>query len=113
MDASIVGRAKEKGLLSWGCVNPRDFSEDKHRKVDDRPFGGGPGMLMMPEPLAQAIKSVKKKGSKVIFQNKDDLELFYELTKLDETTSTLDALTGGMFGKRAWKWNEQNEAAPK
>lgn len=67
MDASIVGRAKEKGLLSWGCVNPRDFSEDKHRKVDDRPFGGGPGMLMMPEPLAQAIKSVKKKGSKVIF----------------------------------------------
>ncbi len=67
MDASIVGRAVEKGLLSWGCVNPRDFSKDKHRKVDDRPFGGGPGMLMMPEPLAQAVKSVKKKGSKVIF----------------------------------------------
>lgn len=67
MDASIMGRAKEKGLLEWGCVNPRDFSEDKHRKVDDRPFGGGPGMVLMAEPLAKAVKSVKKKGSKVIF----------------------------------------------
>jgi len=67
MDASILGRAKEKGLLEWGSVNPRDFSEDKHHKVDDRPFGGGPGMVMMVEPLEKAVKSVKKKGSKVIF----------------------------------------------
>ena len=67
MDASIMARAQEKGLLSWGCVNPRDFSEDKHRKVDDRPFGGGPGMLMMVEPLAKAIKSVKTNGARVIF----------------------------------------------
>lgn len=67
MDASILGRAQEKGLLSWGFTNPRDFSEDKHRKVDDRPFGGGPGMVMMAEPLALAVKSVKKKGAKVIF----------------------------------------------
>ena len=50
-----------------GCVNPRDFSEDKHHKVDDRPFGGGPGMVMMVEPLEKAVKSVKKKGSKTIF----------------------------------------------
>jgi tRNA (guanine37-N1)-methyltransferase len=67
MDASILGRAKEKGLLEWGCVNPRDFSEDKHRKVDDRPFGGGPGMVLMAEPLEKAITNVKKKGTKVIF----------------------------------------------
>jgi len=66
MDASILGRAQEKGLLEWGCVNPRDFSEDKHRKVDDRPFGGGPGMVMMVEPLEKAVESIKKKGSKVI-----------------------------------------------
>ena len=66
MDASILGRAQEKGLLEWGCVNPRDFSEDKHHKVDDRPFGGGPGMVMMVEPLEKAVESVKKKGSKVI-----------------------------------------------
>ena len=67
MDASIMGRAKEKGLLSWGCVNPRDFSEDKHRKVDDRPFGGGPGMVLMAEPLAKAVESLKKKGTTTIF----------------------------------------------
>jgi tRNA (guanine37-N1)-methyltransferase len=67
MDASILGRAKEKGLVDWGCVNPRDFSEDKHRKVDDRPFGGGPGMVMMVEPLEKAVKSVKKRNSKTIF----------------------------------------------
>lgn len=66
MDASMMARAQEKGLLDWGCVNPRDFAEDKHRKVDDRPFGGGPGMLMMAEPLEKAIKSVKKKKSKTI-----------------------------------------------
>lgn len=67
MDASMMARAKDKGLLEWACVNPRDFAADKHHKVDDRPFGGGPGMLMMAEPLGKAIKSVKKNGSKVIF----------------------------------------------
>jgi tRNA (guanine37-N1)-methyltransferase len=66
MDASMMARAQEKGLLEWGCVNPRDFSTDKHRKVDDRPFGGGPGMLMMAEPLEKAIASVRKKGSRVV-----------------------------------------------
>jgi len=66
MDASMMARAKDKGLLEWACVNPRDFTTDKHHKVDDRPFGGGPGMLMMAEPLEKAIKSVKTKKSKVI-----------------------------------------------
>jgi tRNA (guanine37-N1)-methyltransferase len=69
MGASIMARAAEKGALSWGCVNPRDFSEDKHRKVDDRPFGGGPGMVMMVEPLSKAIKAVKKKGARVILMS--------------------------------------------
>lgn len=66
MDASMMARAQEKGLVSWGCVNPRDFTEDKHHKVDDRPFGGGPGMLMMAEPLDKAIKSIKTKNSKIV-----------------------------------------------
>src|SRR3989338_3744281 len=67
MDASMMLRAREKGLLTWGCVNPRDFSEDKHRKVDDRPFGGGPGMVMAAEPLAKAVESVRKEDTKVVF----------------------------------------------
>lgn len=67
MDESIMARAQEKGLVSWGCVNPRDYASDKHKKVDDRPFGGGPGMLMMAEPMSKAIESVKKKGTTVVF----------------------------------------------
>lgn len=67
MGTSIVGRAVERGLLEWGCVNPREFTEDKHRKVDDRPFGGGAGMVMMAQPLADAVKSVKKRNSHVVF----------------------------------------------
>lgn len=69
MGASIMARAAEKGALSWGCVNPRDFSVDKHRKVDDRPFGGGPGMVMMVEPLSKAVKAVKTKGARVILMS--------------------------------------------
>jgi tRNA (guanine37-N1)-methyltransferase len=69
MNASILGRAQEKGLLSWGCVSPRDFSQDKHRKVDDRPFGGGPGMVMMAGPIADAVDRVKSKASRVIFMS--------------------------------------------
>lgn len=84
MDASILGRARDKGLVDWGCVNPRDFSEDKHRKVDDRPFGGGPGMVMMVEPLEKAIASVKKEGSKVIFLSPQGVPLNDK--KVDELT---------------------------
>ncbi len=62
-----VGRARKRGLVEVGFVNPRDFSRDKHRKVDDRPYGGGPGMLMLAEPLAAAVKSVRKKSSRVVF----------------------------------------------
>ena len=69
LGASVVGRAVQRGLLDWGCVNPRDFTKDKHRKVDDRPYGGGPGMVMMAEPLADAVKSVRKRGSRVVFMS--------------------------------------------
>lgn len=69
MGASIVGRARTNGLVEVGVVNPRDFSTDKHRKVDDRPFGGGAGMVLQPGPMAAAIKSVKKRGSRVVFMS--------------------------------------------
>lgn len=55
----VVGRAFQKDFATLQCVNPRDFATDKHRTVDDRPFGGGPGMLMRPEPLVAAIQSLK------------------------------------------------------
>lgn len=64
---SIIGRAVEKELVRLNCINIRDFSEDKHKRVDDYPFGGGPGMVMKPEPIAKAIESVKESESKVIY----------------------------------------------
>jgi len=56
---SIIGKALEKGHLTVTWRNIRDYTKDKHHQVDDRPFGGGSGMLMKPEPLAAAIDSVK------------------------------------------------------
>ncbi len=58
-DFGVVGRAVDRGLLSLDVQNPRDFTEDVHRTVDDRPYGGGPGMVMKFEPLARAIDSAQ------------------------------------------------------
>lgn len=56
--SSILGRAGEKGLLYINLINIRDYSSDKHSKADDTPFGGGPGMVMMAQPLFDAIRSL-------------------------------------------------------
>jgi len=66
-DESILKRARESGLIDIHHVNIRDFAEDTHRRVDDRPFGGGPGMVLMPGPTLAAIRSVKKPMSRVIY----------------------------------------------
>ena len=58
-DFGVVGRAVRNGLISLDCWNPRDFTHDKHRTVDDRPYGGGPGMLMKMQPLQDAIHEAK------------------------------------------------------
>ena len=59
LEVGILGRAQKKGLLQLNYFNPRDFTLDKHRTVDDRPYGGGPGMVMKIEPLQAAIKAAK------------------------------------------------------
>ncbi|MFT5426929.1 MAG: tRNA (guanine37-N1)-methyltransferase [Gammaproteobacteria bacterium] len=58
----ITGRAAERGLLKVNTWNPRDYASDNHRTVDDRPFGGGPGMVMMAAPLCAAIKEARSVG---------------------------------------------------
>jgi tRNA (guanine37-N1)-methyltransferase len=65
-EVSIIKRAIEKGILDIRQIDIRNFAEGKHRRVDDRPFGGGPGMVLMPKPVCDAIRSVKKEGSHVI-----------------------------------------------
>ena len=64
---SIIGRAVDKKILEINVVDIREFSKDRHKKCDDYPFGGGAGMLMTIQPLYDAIKSVKREKSKLIF----------------------------------------------
>ena len=66
---SIIGRAQEKELIDINLVNIRDFSNDKHKKVDDTPYGGGAGMVMMPDVVDRAYQSVKTEKAKVIYMS--------------------------------------------
>ncbi len=59
-ETSILKRAQKKKLIKIKFYNPRDYTTDKHHKVDDKPFGGGPGMVFKIEPLAKTISSIKK-----------------------------------------------------
>ena len=69
LNSSIIGRAKEKNLIEINLINIRDFSKDKHKKVDDTPYGGGAGMVMMPDVVYDAYKSVEDKNAKVIYMS--------------------------------------------
>ncbi len=60
-DQGVLSKAFSSGLVNLEFINPRDFTQDNHRTVDDRPFGGGPGMVMLAEPLARSIESAKEK----------------------------------------------------
>jgi tRNA (guanine37-N1)-methyltransferase len=70
LNYGVIGRALERDLINVTCWNPRDFTHDKYRTVDDRPYGGGPGMLMKVQPLQDAIikaKATLKQETKVIY----------------------------------------------
>lgn len=70
MGESIIGRAQKNGLVEINAVNIRDYSKDKHRKVDDYPFGGGNGMVMMCQPVIDAYKAITEgmeKKPKVLY----------------------------------------------
>ena len=66
LDESIVKRARDKGLVDLKIHNLRDWTHDRHKTVDDRPFGGGPGMLMKPEPLFEAVEGLRREKTRVI-----------------------------------------------
>ena len=69
LDQSIIGRAKEKNLIEINLINIRDFSKDKHKKVDDTPYGGGAGMVMKADVVYDAFKSLDSKNAKVIYMS--------------------------------------------
>lgn len=67
LDESIMMQARKKGLLDIHLVDMRDFSDNKWRRVDDRTYGGGPGMVLMPHPVTAAVRSVKTERSRVVY----------------------------------------------
>ncbi|MFZ5655025.1 MAG: tRNA (guanosine(37)-N1)-methyltransferase TrmD [Pseudomonadota bacterium] len=69
VDYGVTGRAVRAGVVEIACFNPRDYAPDRHRTVDDRPYGGGPGMVMTPEPLAAAIAAARAwtRAARVIY----------------------------------------------
>jgi len=66
LDESIIQRARDNGMLELTVTNLRDFAHDRHKTVDDRPFGGGPGMLLKPEPIFEAVESLAREKTRVI-----------------------------------------------
>jgi tRNA (guanine37-N1)-methyltransferase len=66
LDESMVGRAREQGALELRVHNLRDWTHDRHKTVDDRPFGGGPGMLLKPEPVFAAVEALRSPDTRVI-----------------------------------------------
>jgi len=78
----VLGRAIKQQQLKLQCFNPRDYTQDRHRTVDDRPYGGGPGMLMKVEPLAKAImaaKEVADENAKVVYLSPQGQQLNQQL----------------------------------
>ncbi len=66
LDESIIKRARDAGLLDLQLHNLRDYAHDRHKTVDDRPFGGGPGMLLKPDPIFEAVEKLRREATRVI-----------------------------------------------
>ena len=84
LNESIIGRAVEKEQININLVNIRDFSTNKHKKVDDTPYGGGAGMVMMPDVVYSAYKSVQTEDVKVIYLSPQGKTLNQKKEKLKE-----------------------------
>ena len=78
-EQSILGRAKENGILDIRLTDIRDYSLDKHKKVDDYPFGGGAGMVMMADPVFNSLNAINAKGKKIIYMSPRGKVLNHEL----------------------------------
>ncbi len=98
LNQSIIGRAIENNLIKLEIVNIRDFAKDKHKTVDDTPYGGGAGMLMKPDVIYDSIKSVKTDNSKVIYLSPKGKTLTQEKVKKLSKEKHLVLLTGHYEG---------------
>jgi tRNA (guanine37-N1)-methyltransferase len=88
LDESIVQRARTNGVLELKVHNLRDYTHDRHKTVDDRPFGGGPGMLLKPEPIFEAVENLAREKTRVILLSpagrKFDQAIAHELAQAEQ-----------------------------
>ena len=100
MKSSIMGRAQTKGLLEFNTVYLRDFAINDYGQVDDVPYGGEPGMVLRPEPLAKAIRStgVKEDGGKVIYLTADGVPFTHKIAEQLSKESHLVLVCGHYKG---------------
>ncbi len=98
LEESMLGRATEAGILDIGVHDIRDWSTDKHRKVDDRPFGGGPGMLMKPEPIFAAIEELQTPKCTRIYMCPDGEKFSPEIAEELSNAGHLIILSGHYEG---------------
>ncbi len=96
----VIGKAIEKGVLALNCINPRDFAGNKHNRVDDKPFGGGPGMVMMYDPLHRVIESLKQQADvgEVVFLSPQGKQLNQSLCNELATMKCLTLVCGRYEG---------------
>ena len=86
---SIIGRAEEKGIIEINLINFREYTEDKHRRVDDTPFGGGPGMILQVQPIISAVKANNLHGKFVYMSPRGKVlneEKARQISSLQEVT---------------------------
>lgn len=95
---SIMKRASDKGLVRFGVWNLRDYTDDRHQTVDDRPFGGGPGMVLKPEPLFRAVEALDSPGARVILMSPRGQRLDQSLAAKLATEKRLTVLCGHYEG---------------
>lgn len=107
LKTSIIGKAIEKELIEIETINIRDFSKNKHKKVDDTPYGGGAGMVMMPDVVYDAYKSVKSDSAKVIYLSPQGKTLNQEKVKALSQEKHIILLCRTLWGNwpKSSRWN--------
>ena len=98
LDKSIIMRARKAGLLELKIHNLRDWTHDRHKTVDDRPFGGGPGMLLKPEPIFEAVESVRRAETKVVLLSPSGRKFDQAIARELATEKDLLLITGHYEG---------------
>ena len=98
VETSILGRAVKNGILDIDVINIRDFAQSKHKNTDDYPFGGGVGMLMMPQPIFSAFESIRTEGCLSIYMSPQGEKLSPEIAKELSTKDHLVILCGHYEG---------------